>query len=82
MEVGEGNCAFARRSARPGDPGLALTMREYFDGSADDKAQAHAEYVEYVPESFEDGRTNERFGQPGLDDIDMDVGARVRSEEA
>ena len=59
MEVGEGNCAFARRSARPGDPGLALTMREYFDGSADDKAQAHAEYVEYVPESFEDGRTND-----------------------
>ena len=52
-------------------------MREYFHGNADDKAQAHAEYVEYVPESDE-----EDDWQPGLDDIDMDVGARVRSEEA
>ena len=86
VKAGEDNCAFARRALCPGEPGSAMTRRQYFDAKdvrfngqwRQDDIGARA-LCGVRPEDFE---SDEEDWQPGFDDTDVDVDACVRSEEA
>lgn len=93
VEAGESNCAFARRGLPPGDPGFAMTRREFltraddvrFNGQwrqDDDGARAPCDIPAEDFESDEDHDSDHDDWQPGLDATDVDVDACVRSEEA